>query len=107
MCKEVEKVLESTEEQAVDMPISCSVTMDGITHVSDDFVCVMARENGDASIFFNTDALTLGMAMKMVARAFVEAMEQLPDEEKTMVSEILGDSFILEKEKAEDATPGV
>lgn len=92
MCKEVEKVLrESTNEPA------CTVVMDGETHQSNDFVCVMARESGDTSIFYNTDALTLGMSMKMVAKSFVECMGQLNEEEQAMVSEILGDSFILEK----------
>lgn len=95
MCKEVEKVLEETT------PIVCTVEMDGQVHKSDDFVCVMARENGDASIFYNTDALTMGMAMKMVARAFVETMGQLNEEERKMVSDILGDSFILNKDQEE------
>lgn len=93
MCKEVERVLnESTPEVTV-----CTVMMDGKEHTSEDFVCVMSRENGDASLFYNTDALTLGMAMKMVAKAFVDAMGQLPEEERTEVSAILGDSFAIEK----------
>lgn len=93
MCKEVEKVLnESTPEVTV-----CTVIMDGKEHASEDFVCVMSRENGDASLFYNTDALTLGMAMKMVAKAFVDAMCQLPEEERKEVSAILGDSFAIEK----------
>lgn len=95
MCKEVEKVLESTNR------ILCTVEMDGEIRTSDDFVCVMAKENGDASIFYNTDALTLGMAMKMIAKMFVEAMGELPEEERSMVSDILGDSFILEKAQEE------
>lgn len=93
MCKEVEKVLnENTADVAV-----CTVTMDGKEHSSDDFVAILSRENGDASIFYNTDALTLGMAMKMVAKAFVDAMGQLPEEERTEVSAILGESFAVDK----------
>ena len=88
----VEKVLmEGTE-----MPIKCVVTMDGAEHVSDDFVCIMARENGDASIFYNTDALTLGMAMKMVTKAFVEAMAELSEEERTSISEVLGEAYVVD-----------
>ena len=93
MCKNIEKVL----EEATGMPISCTVVMDNDAHVSDDFVCVMSRENGDASIFYNTDALTLGMSMKMIAKAFVDAMGALPEEERAMVSDILGDSFFIAK----------
>lgn len=97
MCKEVEKVL----KEATNEP-TCTVVMDGETHQSNDFVCVMARENGDASIFYNTDALTLGMAMKMVAKSFVECMGQLTEEEQAMVSEVLGDSFIFDKPQEAD-----
>lgn len=97
MCKNVEKKLEETAE----MPVSCTVEMDGKTHTSDDFVCVMTRENGDASLFYNTDALTLGMAMKMVARAFVETSSQLTEEERTEVTEVLGAAFVADKPEEE------
>lgn len=97
MCKEVEAVL----AEGVDMDPRCEVTMDGATTVSDDFVCVMARENGDASIFYNTDALTLGMAMKMVARAFVESMHTLTEEEQQSIQEVLGDAMIYNKPEEE------
>ena len=98
MNKTVEEVL----KEATDRPISCTVVMDGETHTSDDFVCVLSRDNGDASIFYNTDALTLGMAMKMVAKSFVEAMGQLPEEERQQVSEILGEAFVVDKEQEND-----
>lgn len=101
MCKEVERVLHETEE------VTCTVVMEGKEHTSNDFVCVMARENGDASIFYNTDALTLGMAMKMVAKSFVESMAELSEEERQSVSEILGDSFILNKEGSDEVRGAV
>ena len=93
MCKKVEAVL----AEGVNMDPKCEVVMDGVGHVSDDFVCVMSRENGDASLFYNTDALTLGMAMKMVTRAFVEAMNQLPEDERKSVTDILGGADIVDK----------
>lgn len=76
----------------------CTVVMDGNEHTSDDFVCILTREAGDASIFYNTDALTLGMAMKMVAVQFVKAMSELTEEERTQVQEILGSAFVSEAE---------
>lgn len=97
MCKQVEAVL----AEGTTMDPRCEVVMDGVGTVSDDFVCVMARENGDASIFYNTDALTLGMAMRMVARAFTDAMLQLSEEERASISEVLGDSYIFDKPKEE------
>ena len=97
MSKEVEKVL----EEKTGMPVKCTVLMDGLVHESDDFVCIMAKENGDASIFYNTDALTLGMAMKMVSKSFVEAMYQLSEEERSSVQEILGDAAVYDKPQEE------
>ena len=74
--------------------ILCTVEMDGTTTKSDDFVAILSKENGDASIFYNTDALTLGMAVKMIARAFVECMHQLPEETRAEVTAVLGDAFV-------------
>ena len=35
----------------IDNKISCTVEMDGKTTTSDDFVAILSKENGDASIF--------------------------------------------------------
>lgn len=95
MCKEVEKVLnEANNEEPV-----CTVVMDGEENVSTDFVCVLGRDNGNASIFYNTDALTLGMSIKMIARAFVDTMQQLTEEERESVQGILGEAFCVEVPK--------
>ena len=77
--------------------ISCTVEMDGKTTASDDFVAILSKENGDASIFYNTDALTLGMAMKMVTRAFVECMNECSEQERTEITEVLGTAFVADK----------
>lgn len=80
-----------------DNKIMCTVEMDGKVTKSDDFVAILSKENGDAAIFYNTDALTLGMAMKMVARAFVECMDQCTEEERTEITDVLGSAFIADK----------
>ena len=82
--------------------ITCTVEMDGKTTTSDDFVAILSKENGDASIFYNTDALTLGMAMKMVARAFVECMDKCPEKEREEITEILGAAFVANKPAEEE-----
>lgn len=82
--------------------ITCTVEMDGKTTASDDFVAILSKENGDASIFYNTDALTLGMAMKMVARAFVECMDKCPEKEREEITEILGTAFAADKPAEEE-----
>lgn len=84
-----------------DNKIMCAVTMDGKTTESDDFVAILSKENGDASILYNTDALTLGMAMKMVARAFVECMNDCSEDERHEITEVLGAAFIADAEKEE------
>lgn len=86
----------------IDNKISCTVEMDGKTTTSDDFVAILSKENGDASIFYNTDALTLGMAMKMVARAFVECMDKCPEREREEITEILGAAFVADKPAEEE-----
>ena len=82
--------------------ISCTVEMEGTSTTSDDFVAILSKENGDASIFYNTDALTLGMAMKMVARAFVECMDKCPEKEREEITEILGAAFVADKPAEEE-----
>lgn len=75
----------------------CTVKMDEEVKQSNDFVAILAHENGDASLYYCTDALTLGMAMKMVARAFITEMNELSEEERSQIEAILGDAFIKEK----------
>lgn len=90
MCKNVEAVL----AEGTTMDPKCEVVMDGAREVSNDFVCVLSKENGDAAFFYNTDAITLGLTMKMVAKAFVESMARLSDEEQDMVTSVLGGDFV-------------
>ncbi|MFA7206791.1 MAG: hypothetical protein WC102_10735 [Saccharofermentanales bacterium] len=75
----------------------CTVKMDDEVKQSNDFVAILAHENGDASLYYCTDALTLGMAMKMVAKAFITEMNKLSEEERSQIEAILGDAFIKEK----------
>jgi len=82
--------------QHLDRENMCTVTLDGVTTQSDDFVTVLAKKNGDASIIYNTDALTMGMAMKMVAKSFIECMDACTPEERAEITEVLGTAFVGE-----------
>lgn len=73
---------------------TCKVKLDGVEFESNDFVAILAKDNGDASLFYCTDALTLGMAMKLVARSFIIEMEKLSDDERQSIAYILGDNAI-------------
>lgn len=77
--------------------IECNVTMDGRRVSSSDFVAVITKDTGDTAIMYNTDALTLGMAVKMVTMAFVRSMYECSPEERQQITEILGDAFVSEQ----------
>ena len=80
---------------------SCVVVLDGEIFQSDDFVAILTKENSDASIYFKTDAMTLGMAIKMVTRAFVQVMNDCTQEERDEITSILGSAFVTEEESDE------
>lgn len=89
--------IDSSVTDTNDESTRCVVIMDKKKHSTNDFVAVLTKENGDASIFYNTDALTLGMAFKMIARAFVDCMNNCTEEEREEISDILGTAFIGDK----------
>jgi len=76
--------------KVVTLPDACTVRMDGALYESDDFVAILSKKNGDTSIFYNTDALTLGMAFKLVAKEFVKCVEQCSPSEQQEIKAILG-----------------
>jgi hypothetical protein len=80
--------------KVVTLPDACTVRMDGALYESDDFVAILSKKNGDTSIFYNTDALTLGMAFKLVAKEFVKCVEQCSPSEQQEIKAILGNVHI-------------
>lgn len=92
----------SGSSKVLNMPDMCSVRMDGELHTSEDFVAVLAHSNGDASILYDTDALTLGMAIKMVTKEFILALEQCTLDEQQAIQSALGDAFILERLRTDE-----
>lgn len=83
-------------EKLVRLPDECTVRMDEELCSSNDFVAVLTGENGDASLYYQTDALTLGMSLRLIAKAFVECMNNCTQEERDAITAILGDSLIEE-----------
>lgn len=79
------------------LPDNCTVRMDGELHESRDFVAILSRENGDSTIFYNTDAMTLGIAVKMIAKEFVTQLNECSHAEQKEIRDILGDGFIQER----------
>ena len=76
--------------------IMCTVEMDGKVTKSSDFVAILSKKNGDTSIIYNTDALTLGMALKMVALEFTRCLDKCSEEEQDEIRDILGTAYAVE-----------
>lgn len=65
-----------------------SIDFDGKKLETDDFVCV-ACEGENVELFYNTDVLTLGMAVQMITTAYHEALDKLSEEEQEKIKEAL------------------
>lgn len=77
----------------------CTVIMDDEVNYSSDFIAILHKRNSDASIIYNTDALSLGMAVKMIARQYIEALNACSEEERHEIEEILGDALAFNSEE--------
>ena len=76
----------------------CTVVLDGTTQESTDFVAILSKDNGDASIYFNTDVLTLGMAIKLIAKEYTRCINECSEEERKAIEGILGEAFVCDQE---------
>lgn len=80
----------------------CTVTMDGEVNYSSDFIAIVHKHNGDTTILYNTDALSLGMAVKMLAREYIKALNGCPDVEREEIEQLLGEALAFDKEAADE-----
>lgn len=103
--QESERRMKANFKSKLNETPSCTVRMDGEVRGSSDFVTVLSKPTGEASIYYNTDALTLGMALKLIASSFVECMSNCTEEERQQITEVLGDAFILENLKKAEVAP--
>ena len=96
----------SYRDQAVEdvmKQASCTVAMDDEVSYSTDFIAILHKSNGDASIVYNTDALSLGMAVKMIARQYIEALNNCSEEERAEIESILGEALAFNNDREEVA----
>lgn len=80
-------MIEMPEGMSVDT--MSTVSLDGKMYSSDDFVSILTLENGMPSLFFQTDALTLGMSLQLVSKAFAEALGKCSEEERIEIDRVL------------------
>ena len=79
----------------VKLPDICSVRLENELTQSDDFVAILAKEDGDVIIYYNTDALTLGIAFKLVLREFITCLYNCSEEEQELILDTLDLQFLL------------
>lgn len=72
-----------------EVPPRCTVQMDGANIASGDFVAVLMKDDGDMAFLFHTDAMTMGMTLQMVSKAFVGMMAELSEAERDEINDIL------------------
>lgn len=83
----------SYREQGVDEVMNnepmCTIAMDGELHGSSDFVALTYSPNGEATLHYNTDAVSLGIAIKMIAQKYEEILSSYPIETQEEIREVL------------------
>ena len=85
----VEEVLREPEP-------SCLVMMDDTMVSSNDFVAVLAKEDGGMALRYYTDALKMGIAANLLVRRYGEMLEELDEESRNEVESTLKDLIMEE-----------
>lgn len=80
----------------VKLPDVCTVRFEDELAYSNDFVAILAKEDGDITIYYNTDALTLGIAFKLVFSEFIKYLHKCSEEEQELILDTLNLQFLLD-----------
>ena len=68
---------------------TCVVEMNGNAHISTDFIAILCTPDGETTMHYNTDVVTMGMAIQMISRRYAEHLALLPEETQNAVREVL------------------
>lgn len=79
----------------IKLPDICTVRLEDELVQSDDFAAILAKEDGDVTIYYNTDALTLGIAFKLVLREFITCLRKCSEEEQELILDTLDLQYLL------------
>lgn len=80
---------------------SCTLFVDGQVISTTDFAIVIAEENGNTILHYNTDVVTLGLGVKMMAKAFQEHIDDCDTELRNEVYAILANKYLIWDDKHE------
>jgi dimeric dUTPase (all-alpha-NTP-PPase superfamily) len=69
--------------------VYCTVGMDGETYTGEDFIAIITKADGDHSMFYNTDPVTIGIAIKMLTERFDALMQEYSDDDRRAICEVL------------------
>ena len=78
-----------------DVPNNCTVFLDGEPVSSEDFVAIIGKEGGDIGIYYDTDTLTLGLAIKLIAAEYVKCLKECTPTERQQIASVLGQDFMI------------
>lgn len=76
-----------------ELPDMCMVHLNDRVFDSKEFIAFIARNTGKVSMYYSTDVLTMGIALKMLASLFIAEMCKTPVQDRREVLDILGPSF--------------
>lgn len=67
----------------------CRIVVDGMDYISNDYICILGHPDGDATFIYNTDAVTVGLALKVLNKVYYELLEAMSPEEREEVRKAL------------------
>jgi len=82
---------------------TCTVRMDGEEVTTDDFIAIVVNDEADAVLIFNTDALTLGMALRLLTKSFAEMMAECTEEERNEIKAVLNNEHFIKQTDEESS----
>lgn len=79
---------QSVEEVMGAVP-TCTVSMDGETAGSNDFITILNTPNNETMLYYSTDVITLGKAIQMLSKQYTAQLAKLPQETADEIREVL------------------
>lgn len=67
----------------------CTVKEQKVVYASDEYVTILGRKDGSATLHYHADAMTLGIAYKLISTAFKQSLEELPLKDSMEILDIL------------------
>lgn len=83
-------------EDVMEFEPTCTVMMDDTFECTDDFVAVLKMDGERTALRYNTDTLSLGFAVKLLAKEYFEQLQALDEQDRAEVENIIGEMTLKE-----------